>query len=321
LRPVEPQHQHRDLPGPSLWPVGFAVGIAVLLAGLVVSWLVFAVGAAIAAVSAGLWIHELGGSRDSTHALGPDGGGGGAPEQATGPALPATDGDDAMPAPEPGERFPRSKFLEGATLGLGGVIGGIVTVPVVGFAVAPAFLHQGHPEVDLGPLDNFPEGEFRVATFMENPAQGEVTRRTVFIRNNGMLDGLPSLTVISNRCAHLGCPVQPAGPIDDKQAKTLQLAKTRITLIPTIPAGGFVCPCHGGAYDTEGNRTAGPPTRSLDRWTFKIVDGRLVLLENYSVGKVQGTGKNAKIEKFSLAGPGEHVDGPEAWLYPVQAPH
>ena len=308
------------MPGPSLWPVGFAVGIATLLAGLIVSWLVFGIGAAIALIFAGLWIHELGGGRDSSGlaVARPDEGG---PEQPTGPALPAPSGEAAMPLPEPGERFPRSKFLEGATLGLGGVIGGIVTVPAVGFAVVPAFVHQGHPEIDLGPLDNFPEGEFRVATFMENPAEGEVTRRTVFIRNNGVLDSLPSFTVISNRCAHLGCPVQPGGPIDDKQAKTLKLGKNDITLIPTIPAGGFICPCHGGSYDTEGNRIAGPPTRALDRWTFKVVNNRLVLLQNYSVGKVQGTGKNAKIVKYNLAGPGNHVDGPEAWLYPVQAPH
>jgi Rieske Fe-S protein len=127
--------------------------------------------------------------------------------------------------------------------------------------------------------------------------------------------------VISNRCAHLGCPVQPGGPIDDQNAKALQVGKNQITLIPTIPAGGFICPCHGGSYDTEGNRIAGPPTRALDRWTFKVVDGRLVLLENYSVGHVDGTGANAKIKKYTLAGPGMHVDGPEAWLYPIQAPH
>ena len=35
---------------------------------------------------------------------------------------------------------------------------------------------------------------------------------------------------------------------------------------------GFGCPCHGGAYDTEGNRTAGPPVRSLDR--FAVLDRR-----------------------------------------------
>src|ERR1051325_778085 len=54
-----------------------------------------------------------------------------------------------MPEPEPGERFPRSVFLEGATLGLGAVIGGIVTVPAIGFAVLPAFLKQHSHEVDL----------------------------------------------------------------------------------------------------------------------------------------------------------------------------
>ena len=47
-----------------------------------------------------------------------------------------------MPEPEPGERFPRSRFLEGATLGLGGVIGAIVTLPAAGFAVLPGFLKQ-----------------------------------------------------------------------------------------------------------------------------------------------------------------------------------
>jgi Rieske Fe-S protein len=316
---VEPSHEQHDLPGPSLWPVGFAVGIATLLVGLILSWLVTGIGAALALIFAALWVRDLARGRDLTIEA-PDTTEG-APERATGPALPATAGEAAMPEPTPGEQFPRSRFLEGATLGLGAVIGGIVTVPAVGFAVAPAFLHQGHPEVDLGPLDNFPEGQFRVATFMENPKQGEVTRRTVFIRNNGLLGKLPSFTVISNRCAHLGCPVQPGGPIDDQNAKALQVGKNQITLIPTIPAGGFICPCHGGSYDTEGNRIAGPPTRALDRWTFKVVDGRLVLLENYSVGHVDGTGANAKIKKYTLAGPGMHVDGPEAWLYPIQAPH
>ena len=38
-----------------------------------------------------------------------------------------------------------------------------------------------------------------------------------------------------------------------------------MTLIPTSRPAGFVCPCHGGQYDTEGNRIAGPPVRALDR--------------------------------------------------------
>jgi hypothetical protein len=45
---VEPQNEHHALPGPSLWPVGLAVGIATLLVGLILSWVVAAVGAALA---------------------------------------------------------------------------------------------------------------------------------------------------------------------------------------------------------------------------------------------------------------------------------
>jgi Rieske Fe-S protein len=313
---VSENEHHDDLPGPSLWPVGFAVGIASLLVGLVVSEVVAIVGGALALLFAGLWVYEL--LRGRRVVPEPLAAGDGAPERATGAALPAPEGGPAMP---PGDRYPRSVFLEGATLGLGGVIGGLVTVPVAGFAIVPAFVHQGHPDIDLGPIDNFPQGEYRVATFMEDPSKGEVSRRTAFVRNNGFLDDEPSFTIISNRCAHLGCPVQPGGPIDDAKAKTLKLGKTEVTLIPTVPAGGFICPCHGGSYDTEGNRIAGPPVRALDRWKFKIDNGRLVLTENYSVAHVDGTGADAKIKAYTLAGPGMHVDGPEGWLYPVQAPH
>ncbi len=315
-----PQHDRHDLPGPSLWPVGFAVGVATLLVGLVISWIVAGIGAAIAVAFGFLWVRELATGRDAAVEATPVEEEG-APERPTGPALPAQEAGPAMPHYGGAERFPRSTFLEGATLGLGGVIGAIVTVPVVGFAVLPPFLHQGHPEIDLGPVSNFPEGQFMVATFMEDPSKGEVSRRTAYVRNNGLLKGVPSFTVISNRCAHLGCPVQPGGPILDDQSKTVKTKENEVTLIPTTPAGGFICPCHGGAYDTEGNRTAGPPVRGLDRWTFAVKNQRLVLLENYSVGKVSGNGANAKITAYELTGPGQHVDGPEGWFYPVQAPH
>jgi Rieske Fe-S protein len=182
--------------------------------------------------------------------------------------------------------------------------------------VLPAFVDQGTPEVDLGPLDNFPEGEFVVSTFLADPAQGEVSRRTAYIRNNGLLQGKPSFTIISNHCVHLGCPVQPNGPLFDDQKKQVG----DVTLIPTLPAGGFGCPCHGGQYDQEGNRTAGPPVRSLDRYSYAIRHARLFLGKPYSVGSVEGTGKDAVIVKYPWSNPGQHVDGIEGWLYPIQPP-
>jgi hypothetical protein len=110
--------------------------------------------------------------------------------------------------------------------------------------------------------------------------------------------------------------------VQDNQEKAVEGKKgQRITLIPALPAGGFGCPCHGGQYDPEGNRTAGPPVRALDRYEFEIVDGHLVLGKPYSVTHVDGEGKNARIHKFKLAGPGQHVDGWEQLLYPLQPPH
>ena len=321
---VGPEEEDPDVPPPSLWPVGFAVGIAVTLVGLIVDPLLIApIGAVITLIFGFLWVRDV--TRDVREPVHVE------PERrdlsarAEPAPVPAHRGRAAMPAPESEadiDRFPRSRFLEGATLGLGAVIGGIVTVPALGFAVAPAFLDQKGHEVDLGPLDSFPEGKFMVATFMLDPEAGEVSRRTAYVRNNGFADGKPSFTILSNRCAHLGCPVQPNGPVFDKDAKEERRDDgSEVKLIPTLPAGGFGCPCHGGSYDTEGNRVAGPPVRALDRYEYSIRNGRLVLGKTYSVGHVDNEGAQARISKYPLAGPGEHVDGIEKWLYPVDPPH
>lgn len=295
--------------------MGFAVGIAVLLVGVVLGWLIVAIGAAIAALFGFLWIREVTSPVRTAES----------PPVASAPepdTRPATRGRKAVPEPGEGEiiRFPRSRFLEGATLGLGGVIGGIVTLPVAGFALLPPFIGQGTDDVDVGALDEFPENRFVITTFLLDPEQGEVSRRTAYVRNNGLLDGAPSFTILSSRCVHLGCPVQVNGlPLDDN-AKTEQIGKTEVRRIPTAAAVGFGCPCHGGQYDAEGNRTAGPPVRALDRYGFKIKNGRLLLSKTYSVGKVEGKGSEAKIKKYDLIGPGQHVDGPEALLYPIEPP-
>ena len=89
-------------------------------------------------------------------------------------------------------------------------------------------------------------------------------------------------------------------------------------LTPTQPSG-YGCPCHGGAYDVEGNRVAGPPVRALDRYQFSIIDGNLWLGQPYSVAEVEGEGADAVIVKYPgpPADPGVHVDGPEQYLYPI----
>ena len=315
MEPPRGEHTPHGSP-PSLWPVGFAVGIAVLLTGVILGWFVAGLGALLTLLFGFLWV------RDVTRGMRTEPVPEVEPERRPAAApIPAHEGPAAMPVPSDEElaTFPRSKFLEGATLGLGAAIGGIVTVPVAGMAVLPAFTGEEKNPLDIGALDDFPEGEWRIVTYLANPRAGEVTRRTVYVRNNGALDGAPSFTIISNRCVHLGCPVQPNGPVEDDAAKEERTQDTLVARIPTQPTG-FGCPCHGGQYDTEGNRTEGPPVRALDRYEFSIRNGRLLLGEPYSVDRVAGEGKDARIKKYDQMMPGVHLEGPSKFLYPLEAP-
>jgi Rieske Fe-S protein len=297
------------LPAPTVWPIGFAIGLAVLLVGLVVSWPAVAVGGAITLIFGILWVRDL--SKGDSEAAPP-------PPPAKAAAAPAV----AAVASEE-TTYPRNTFLAASTLGLGAVIGGLITVPVLGMLGASSFEGQKFHPLDLGPLSDYPEGQFMITTFVEDPEAGEVSRRTAYIRNNGTFDrgkykDQPSFKVLSNRCAHLGCPVQPNGPVAEKATRTVtdRVGIETLKLTPVKPAG-FGCPCHGGQYDTEGNRTAGPPVRALDRYNFSIVNGHLVLGAAYSVDKVRGEGKDARIKKYPLHNPGQHVSGPEFWLWPI----
>src|ERR671937_2792899 len=89
MAPDEQPH----LPPPSLWPVGFAIGVAVLLVGLVVSpTLIAPVGGAIALVFGFLWFRDVtAGVRTPVHVE---------PETrvvAAEPAPPAAAGEAALP--------------------------------------------------------------------------------------------------------------------------------------------------------------------------------------------------------------------------------
>jgi Rieske Fe-S protein len=283
--------------GASIAPLSFAIGITVVLVGLIVSPLAIApLGGAITFAAGFAWVR-------SNH-----------------PKTPRHDPPAVLPRDPTGEeRFPRRRLLERATLGLGGLVALAVALPTAGFAVLPSFLGQRRRAVDLGPITAFPEGEFVVATFLADPTAGEVSRRAAYVRNNGLVGKLPSFTIMSSRCTHVGCPTQPNGPLFIDQRKAERTNAGEVGLVPTQPAG-FGCPCHGSQFDAEGNRTAGPAPRALDRYTFSIRNGRLWLDRLYSVSRVDGVGAQARIHSFALTGAGEPVTGLESWLYPIDPP-
>jgi Rieske Fe-S protein len=295
---MSPQRSHEQSAATTAtaWPISFAVGVAVLLLGLIVNPEVIApLGGAITVLAAFGWVR-----------------GGRRVQQPT-----SSEGKRPQGAPPDGERYPRNRFLVRGTLGIGGLVAAGVALPAAGFAVLPSLVAQRRRPVDLGPLGGFPEGRFVIATFLADPRAGEVSRRAAYIRNNGLLNGLPSFTAMSSRCTHVGCPTQPNGPVFNQQHRAEQTANGEVGLVPTLPAGGFGCPCHGSQFDIEGNRTAGPAARALDRYEFSIRNGHLWLDRLYSVSHVDGAGATARIHRLALRGPGEPASGPESWLYPV----
>jgi Rieske Fe-S protein len=278
---------------PTVWPIAVAAGVATLLVGLILNpEVITPLGGAIAFVGVFGWVR-----RDPPVAE----------------AQPAATRRES----EAVDRFPRSKLLERGTLALGGLVAVVVALPAAGFALLPTLVGQRRRAVDLGPLEAFPQGRFVIATFLADPTEGEVSRRAAFVRNNGSLAGAPSFTVMSSRCTHVGCPTQPNGPTFTQQRRTEHTANGEVGVVPTLPAGGFGCPCHGSQFDTEGNRTAGPAARALDRYAFSIRNGHLWLNELFSVSHVDGTGANARIHAFARRGDGEPASGPESWLYPI----
>jgi Rieske Fe-S protein len=69
------------------------------------------------------------------------------------------------------------------------------------------------------------------------------------------------LNVMSNHCAHLGCPVRWAPE-----------------------EGEILCPCHGGIYDINGDHTGGPPAHGLWRYVSRIrEDGRIFVKHEFYV--------------------------------------
>lgn len=184
----------------------------------------------------------------------------------------------------------RSRFLTGATLGLGGIIGAAVAVPVVGFAVGPAFAAEDWYWTNLGSVDNadFVEKKFVPVVFHRKPGENPLDRRVVFVRFNGGDRNAPEAwTLVSNTCMHLGCPVV------------------------TNPAG-FACPCHGGLYDTEGKVTGGPPARPLNRFEHKVENGTLLAGRVFAT-KLSG-GNVVMTDTFKA--PGQPTNGILSYLYP-----
>jgi menaquinol-cytochrome c reductase iron-sulfur subunit len=191
-----------------------------------------------------------------------------------------------------GETVTRRRVMEGTALAAGGIATMAFLLPSLGFALGPLF-EETVPDTwqDLGP-----EGDFNPTAYVQrvhniDPEIGDAGKATVYVRRwDPEVDSAPGdseqpYVAISTRCAHLGCPV-----------RYIQASQK------------FVCPCHGGVYDSQGKVEGGPPVRPLDRFETRVVGGRVEVGQRFSL--------NSELERYPPRDPSNHLDGLWKYLYP-----
>jgi menaquinol-cytochrome c reductase iron-sulfur subunit len=166
----------------------------------------------------------------------------------------------------------RRGFFAKIGLAFNGIVGLALAVPILRYLASPV-TRERKPGYDswlrLGPVDKFPAGETRLATYrnpMVNAWDGETADIACWVRN---VDG-NKFQVFAINCAHLGCPVR------------------------WFPQSNlFMCPCHGGAYYQDGSRASGPPELGLFEYPYKIEEGKLLI----HAGELPTPGRSASNSK------------------------
>ncbi len=152
----------------------------------------------------------------------------------------------------------RRSFLKWTILGLNGLVGLLLAVPGLGYLLTPVLRQSGPRWVRLGPVADFQDRTPQKAgfTYVSESGYARTERRAfVWVRAD---DSAPhGVVVLSSVCTHTGCNVAWRDP-----------------------EGQFVCPCHGGRYNLEGEVVAGPPPRPLSRLPVKVENDELLIQIN-----------------------------------------
>ena len=195
----------------------------------------------------------------------------------------------------------RGQFLSLTTVGLGAMIGAVIAVPATAYLLAPVTKEATFQPVLLGKVSQF-TGETGFtptpATYIEDPSNAATSSGLAFVhytdKSNTDWHAEDAMFIVwSNRCTHVGCPVQATGV-------------------------GFGCPCHGSQFDRQGARTAGPATRPLDRFQWEIRHSdQLWITQRWSTNIHAGT-----LTYYPVKMPGQpvHTPGP-SWIADVLYPH
>jgi menaquinol-cytochrome c reductase iron-sulfur subunit len=151
----------------------------------------------------------------------------------------------------------RRRFLIRMTNTGAGLITLMLSIPAIGFVVAPLFEKRRTTWIRVGDISGVPVGlptPFTVSMPIGSGPPTPPVDRTVYVVRTAS----GQLFAFSNTCTHMQCDVH---------------------WDPSL--GEFLCPCHGGLYSLTGENVGGPPPSPLPQWLHRTftdpVSGRTIL--------------------------------------------
>lgn len=150
------------------------------------------------------------------------------------------------------EDVSRRRFLSGLIAAVAGIVGFVVAIPAVAYVISPGLKRAANNDwINLGPESSIVPGvptPFKWSRMVEDGWVKSLQSGTAYAVQ---LEG-QELKVFSDVCTHLGCRVTW---YQDPQQ--------------------FICPCHDGFFNIEGQVVSGPPPRPMDPLTYRIENGQV----------------------------------------------
>jgi len=163
----------------------------------------------------------------------------------------------------------REGFLAIFTISFGGIAGLVVSIPIIGYVLAPLInqpaeiwkdvqFTSGQNKGQKVTIDSIPLGETVEVAYQANaplPWAGTTATQGAWLRRTGS----SSFLAYALYCTHLGCPIH-------------WLPEAKI----------FLCPCHGSVFTSTGEVAGGPAPRPL--FTYNVrVRGQSVQLQTHAL--------------------------------------
>jgi len=149
-------------------------------------------------------------------------------------------------------KLERRDFVKVVLAVLGSVMGAAIAIPAVGYLLSPAMAVQKKESwISLGPLENYPIGVPTLFSFTQTTVNGwEKTVNSYGVYVTRVDETIQK--VFSNMCTHLSC---------------------RVTW--KEDAREYICPCHDGIFNIDGQVMDGPPPAPLQEYQTKVEEGVL----------------------------------------------